>query len=248
MFEMRPGETMAISGPSGLHARVVNAIGRRIVRGELTPGEILPEQGELSRQLGVSRTVVREATKVLATMGLVESRSKRGTVVLPRSGWRLLDPDVLAWLTEAGPDPDFLRDVFEVRRIIEPAAARLAAARASAEELAEIEAALQEMTAAGDGPAYLAADVRYHEILVAAAHNDHLVQLVAAFGPAFQAGLRAATRNVRPWPDFHESGLAHHREVLDAVTAHDEERAARAMEYLVDQSLDERIHGYEPAE
>ena len=246
MFD--PGETIrTMNGPSGLHAGVVNAIGRRIVRGELAPGEILPEQGELSRQLGVSRTVVREATKVLATMGLVESRSKRGTVVLPRSEWRLLDPDVLAWLTEAGPDPDFLRNVFEVRRIIEPAAARLAAVRASPDELAAIEDALQGMTDAGDGPAYLAADVRYHEILVAATHNDHLVQLVAAFGPAFQAGLRAATRNVRPWPDFHESGLTHHRQVLDAVTAHDADGAARAMEYLVDQSLDERILGYEPA-
>ncbi|HLO34534.1 MAG TPA: FadR/GntR family transcriptional regulator [Candidatus Deferrimicrobium sp.] len=245
MYELHGDRTPpTIGGPTGIHAGVVQAIGRQIVRGELAAGEILPEQGELSRILGVSRTVVREATKVLATKGLVESRSKRGTAVLPRSGWRLLDPDVLAWLTEAGPDPDFLRSVFEVRRIIEPAAARLAAERASAPELAAIEEALEAMATADDGAAYLAADVRYHEILVAATHNDHLVQLVAAFGPAFQAGLRAATRNVRPWPDFHESGLSHHRDVLDAVTAHDVERAGRAMEWLVDQSLDERILGY----
>jgi DNA-binding FadR family transcriptional regulator len=91
--------------PAGIHAGVVHGIGRRIVRGELASGEILPEQGELSRQLGVSRTVVREATKVLATKGLVESRSKRGTVVLPRTVWRLLDPDVLAGLGVAGLDP-----------------------------------------------------------------------------------------------------------------------------------------------
>ena len=231
----------APGGPTGIHAGVVHAIGRRIVRGELAQGEILPEQGELSRLLGVSRTVVREATKVLATKGLVESRSKRGTVVLPRSSWRLLDPDVLAWMTEAGPDPAFLRNVFEVRRIIEPAAARLAAERASPAELEEIERALDAMRTAADGTAYLLADVAYHEILVAATHNDHLVQLVAAFGPAFQAGLRAATRTEVPWPDFHESGLTHHREVLDAVTARDGDRAARAMEYLVEQSLDERI-------
>jgi len=235
-------------GPAGIHAGVVHAIGRRIVRGELAPGEILPEQGELSRQLGVSRTVVREATKVLATKGLVESRSKRGTVVLNRASWRLLDPDVLAWLTEAGPNPDFLRSVFEVRRIIEPAAARLAAERASPSELAAIEQALEGMATAEGSAAYLAADVQYHEILVAATHNDHLVQLVAAFGPAFQAGLRAATRTVRAWPEYAVSGLSHHRAVLDAVTSHDGERAARAMEWLVDQSLDERISGAEPGE
>jgi GntR family galactonate operon transcriptional repressor len=168
-------------------------------------------------------------------------------VVLDRASWRLLDPDVLAWLTEAGPDPDFLRSVFEVRRIIEPAAARLAAERASPPELAAIEQALEAMATADGSAAYLAADVRYHEILVAATHNDHLVQLVAAFGPAFQAGLRAATRTVRAWPEYAVSGLTHHREVLDAVTAHDGDRAAKAMAWLVDQSLDERISGAEPA-
>jgi GntR family galactonate operon transcriptional repressor len=249
MFDLYRDQTPpGPGGPTGIHAGVVQAIGRRIVRGELAPGEILPEQGELSRLLGVSRTVVREATKVLATKGLVESRSKRGTVVLHRSSWRLLDPDVLAWLTEAGPDPDFLRSVFEVRRIIEPAAARLAAERASASELAAIEEALEAMGTAGDGAGYLAADIRYHEILVAATHNDHLVQLVAAFGPAFQAGLRAATRTVRAWPEYAESGLTHHRVVLDALTARDGERAAQAMTWLVDLSLDERVAGSEPAE
>ena len=249
MYDLRDASSPpSFGGPTGIHAGVVHAIGRRIVRGELAPGEILPEQGELSRLLGVSRTVVREATKVLATKGLVESRSKRGTVVLNRASWRLLDPDVLAWLTEAGPDPDFLRSVFEVRRIIEPAAARLAAERASASELAAIEDALADMATADGSATYLAADVRYHEILVAATHNDHLVQLVAAFGPAFQAGLRAATRTVRAWPEYAVSGLTHHREVLDAVTGHDGERAARAMAWLVDQSLDERISGAEPAE
>jgi DNA-binding FadR family transcriptional regulator len=248
MYDLRDASSPpSFGGPAGIHAGVVHAIGRRIVRGELAPGEILPEQGELSRLLGVSRTVVREATKVLATKGLVESRSKRGTVVLERSSWRLLDPDVLAWLTEAGPGPDFLRSVFEVRRIIEPAAARLAAERASGSELAAIEEALEGMANADGSAAYLAADVRYHEILVAATHNDHLVQLVAAFGPAFQAGLRAATRTVRAWPEYAVSGLTHHREVLDAVTAHDGDRAAKAMAWLVDQSLDERISGAEPS-
>src|SRR5438046_6227959 len=185
------------AGPTGIHAGVVQGIGRRIVRGELAPGEILPEQGELSRKLGVSRTVVREATKVLAAKGLVESRSKRGTVILPRSDWRLLDPDVLGWLTEAGLDPEFLRGMFEVRKIIEPAAARLAAERATPDELTAIRAPFEAMASAHDEATYLDADIRYHAMRVAASHNDHLVQLVATFGPPLQTGLRLATRHGR---------------------------------------------------
>ncbi|HEY4189940.1 MAG TPA: FadR/GntR family transcriptional regulator [Candidatus Limnocylindrales bacterium] len=222
--------------PAGIHASVVQGIGRRIVRGELAVGEILPEQGELSRLLGVSRTVIREATKVLAAKGLVESRSKRGTVVLPRSDWRLLDPDVLAWVTESGLDPEFVQDTFEVRRIIEPAAARLAAERATPEELAAIEAPFEAMAAATDEASYVEADTRYHAMLVAATHNEHLVQLVAAFGPALQAGLRVTTRQGWDWPGFVSSSIGPHREVLDAVVARDPDRAAAAMERLVLQS------------
>lgn len=222
--------------PAGIHAGVVHGIGRRIVRGELATGEILPEQGELSRQLGVSRTVVREATKVLAAKGLVESRSKRGTVILPRSEWQLLDPDVLGWLTEAGLDPEFLRSMFEVRRIIEPAAVRLAAERATGDDLAAIQAAFDAMAQAHDEASYLEADIRYHAVLVAATHNDHLVHLVGAFQPALQAGLRAATRHGWEWPDFLEYSVGPHREVLDAVLARDGAAASGAMERLVIQS------------
>jgi DNA-binding FadR family transcriptional regulator len=233
----RLGGTVIPRQPAGIHAGVVDGIGRRIVRGELASGEILPEQGELSRMLGVSRTVVREATKVLAAKGMVESRSKRGTVILPRSEWRLLDPDVLAWLTEAGLDPEFLRSMFEVRKIIEPAAARLAAGRATPEELSDIRAALGSMATAHDEVTYLDADVRYHAMLVAATHNDHLVQLVAAFGPALQAGLQIATRHGWDWPDFLEYSIGPHREVLDAVVDHDADRASAAMDRLVTQSM-----------
>ncbi len=222
--------------PHGIHAGVVQGIGRRIVRGELAPGDILPEQGELSRRLGVSRTVVREATKVLAAKGLVESRSKRGTVVLPRAEWRLLDPDVLGWLTDDGLDPDFVRSMFEVRKIIEPAAARLAAQRATADELAAIQAPFAAMAGAADEATYLEADIRYHAMLVAATHNDHLVQLVAAFGPALRAGLRVATRHGWEWPDFLEYSIGPHREVLEAVVARDPDGAGAAMERLVTQS------------
>src|SRR5437867_4809520 len=121
-----------------LHGRIVHAIGRRILGGDLQPGDLLPAEPEL----GASRTVVREAIKVLAAKGLVESRPKTGTRVRPRESWNLLDPDVLAWLQDGAVSEDLLRKLTEVRRIIEPAAAELAAARADGRDLAALEQAL----------------------------------------------------------------------------------------------------------
>lgn len=219
--------------PAGIHASVVHRIGRRIVSGDLAPGDLLPEQGELSRLMGVSRTVVREATKVLTAKGLVESRPRRGTLVLPRSSWRLLDPDVLTWQSEAGSDGGFLQSVFEVREIIEPAATRLAAERARVDEISDIEHAYEQMCTPGDDASYLRADIQFHGMLVAATHNDYLIQLVAAFGPALQAAFRRQEAMGGP---PRAPGLVLHRDVLDAVTAHDAARASASMVALVNHS------------
>src|SRR5712691_5374636 len=99
----------------GLHGQIVHSIGRRILRGEILPGEVLP----LDSGLPASRTVQREAIKVLAAKGLVESRPKTGTRVRPRQSWNLLDPDVLAWQQDGAVDDALLRKLTEVRRIIE---------------------------------------------------------------------------------------------------------------------------------
>src|SRR5207247_3167418 len=119
----------------GLHGAVVHDLGLRIVQGELEAGESLPTEEELSSELTASRTVLREAIKVLAAKRLVESRPKTGTRVRQRAEWNLLDPDVLAWQLEAGPDRRFLEDTLELRGLIEPAAARLAAVRANEGEI-----------------------------------------------------------------------------------------------------------------
>src|SRR5438445_11294048 len=119
----------------GLHGQIVHAIGRQILSGEIQPGEVLP----LRSGPPASRTVVREAIKVLAAKGLVESRPKTGTRVRRRDDWNLLDPDVLAWLQNGDVSEELLRKLTEVRRIVEPAAAELAAARAGAREIAAME-------------------------------------------------------------------------------------------------------------
>src|ERR687887_1744910 len=128
----------------GLHGAVVHEIGVRILDGELKPGDTLPDNGSLTES-EVSRTVVREAIKVLAAKGLVESRPKTGTRVRRREDWNLLDPDVLAWLQDDDVSEEMLRKLTEVRRIIEPAAAELAAARAGAREIAAMQNAFVQM-------------------------------------------------------------------------------------------------------
>src|SRR5437667_9243664 len=162
----------------GLHGAVVHKIGVQIVSGGLMPGEPVPTEEELTGELAVSRTVLREVVKVLAAKGLVEARPKTGTRVRERNDWNLLDPDVLAWRLETAPDPLFFRDVIEVRRIIEPEAARLAAERATEEQIRELEETFREMEAASDDPdAYLAPDLRFHALILAACRNELLEQV-----------------------------------------------------------------------
>src|SRR6476660_7156500 len=133
----------------GLHGSVVHEIGVRILEGELKPGDTLPDNGSLAEP-EVSRTVVREAIKVLAAKGLVESRPKTGTRVRPRTDWNLLDPDVLAWQFAAGPFTRFIEDLFELRQMIEPQAAAMAARRAGPVEIERIEQAYLGMEEAGN--------------------------------------------------------------------------------------------------
>src|SRR5262245_57393512 len=127
-----------------LHGQIVHTIGKQILRGELRPGDPIP----VPQDLPASRTALREAIKVLAAKGLVEARPKTGTRVRSRDAWNLLDPDVLAWRQDGAPPLRFVRSVTELRSIIEPGAAALAATRASSMDLAAIDRAYHDMEAA----------------------------------------------------------------------------------------------------
>lgn len=160
----------------GLHGEVVHSIGARIVRGELAPRDPVSGDGWADGEL--SRTALREAIKVLAGKGLVEMRPKTGTRVRERRFWNLLDPDVMAWRLEGTSDARLLRDVIDLRRVIEPEAARLAAQRAGDDEIADLRAAFEAMCAAGtDADAYLGPDLRFHAIILDACHNELLGQM-----------------------------------------------------------------------
>src|SRR6478735_40212 len=118
-----------------LRGAVAYKLGTAILSGDFAPGDILSSEVEFSEALDVSRSAYREAIQVLTAKGLVESRPKMGTRVLPRSRWNLLDPDVLAWAFAGEPDPQFVRSLFELRAVVEPAAAGFAAQRRTRDDL-----------------------------------------------------------------------------------------------------------------
>ncbi|MEY9926309.1 GntR family galactonate operon transcriptional repressor [Catenulispora sp. GP43] len=212
----------------GLHGQAVEAIGERIVRGVYAPGQSLyPDK--IEAELGVSKTVVREALRVLASKGLIDSRQKRGTFIRPRADWNLLDADLLRWQGMGVPDEGFLENLAEVRAIVEPAGARLAAARRTEQDLAALEEALAAMAAAeGDVEANVEADLLFHRALLAAANNELLTRMEVVI----EAGLRVRDRFVHG-AEHADDAVPAHRSVLDAVRAQDPDAAARAVEDLL---------------
>jgi GntR family transcriptional regulator, galactonate operon transcriptional repressor len=227
---MRPPREADSGYPrAGLHGQIVHEIGRQILSGKIPPGELLPAQ--MARP--ASRTALREAIKVLAAKGLVESRPRMGTRVRPRGAWNLLDPDVLAWQQEGGPPAAFLRKLTELRQVVEPAAAELAARRAGASHLARIEAAYHDMEAAlvnpADHDAFDEADMRFHLAILAGCRNDLLEQMSHVVYSALIVSFRATSRragNAR-------ASLPRHRAILEAIQRRDGRWANEAMRSLV---------------
>jgi GntR family galactonate operon transcriptional repressor len=225
----------------GLHGQVAHEIGRRIVSGAIGEGDFLPREAELSAQFSVSRQAVREALKVLAAKGLVKSRRRTGTLVTPRGSWNLLDPDVLAWHPRGALTPEFLRDLVELRRLIEPAAAAFAARRGLPERIAAIGAALDEMRRADTASdAFFGADARFHVAIFVASGNTLIDRLSTILGPVMRAsfpihyeGAAALLGSIEDIRAVVDSSIAVHAAVYDAIVRGDAERARQAMESLL---------------
>jgi DNA-binding FadR family transcriptional regulator len=185
----RGSELPASRAPRGtgrrLHGAIAHKLGVAILSGEYEPGTTLSGEVAFSEALDVSRGAYREAMQVLAAKGLVESRPKAGTRVLPRARWNLLDPDVLAWAFAGEPDKALVRSLFELRGVVEPAAARFAAERRDRTDLKTMKAALAAMrrhslaTEAGR-----MADRDFHDAILRATRNDALIVLSASIGAA----------------------------------------------------------------
>jgi DNA-binding FadR family transcriptional regulator len=213
-----------------LHGQVAHEIGARIIRGELAPGETLPSESDLSLELKVSRTALREAIKLLAAKGLVESRPKTGTRIRPRSSWNMLDPDVLNWLVTDGAFEDYADDLFEMRRVIEPAAAAIAAGRADRAAVCAIKKAYRDMVTAGeDIEAGVDPDLRFHQSILAATGNEFIAPLGALIDSALATSFRISSSR----PGARINSLPRHEAVLNAIVAGDAEGARKAMDELL---------------
>ena len=225
-----------MTGAKNFHGRTLELLGESIVAGRYPPGSVIPPEPTLCEEFGVSRTVVREAIKSLVAKGLVSTGPKVGTRVLPAEQWNWIDPDVVSWQGRAGLTREFLRDLQELRRIVEPAAVRLAAVRATATDIAEIEAAYAGMKDAIDnGGDYVRYDLAFHQGLLRACHNRMLVQMSKALSALLRTSFEISTTR----PDGPASSLPLHRAVLDAVIARDAPRAEAAILILIDGARDD---------
>lgn len=214
-----------------VHGNTVDRLGGDIVAGRYAPGSSIPPEPLLCEELGVSRTVVREAVKSLIAKGLVSSGPKVGTRVLPSDQWNWFDADVIVWQTRVGLSPDFLRDLQDLRRAVEPAAVRLAAERATPQDIAGMEAAYALMKQAIEfGGDYVTPDLRFHQGLIAASHNRMLVQMSRALAALLRTSFEISTRR----KDGPSTSLPLHRAVLDAVIARKPDRAEKAIRVLID--------------
>ena len=213
------------------HATTLHTLGRAIVAGKYAAGASIPPEPSLCEAFGVSRTVVREVVKSLVAKGLLVTGPKLGTRVLPEEQWNWFDADVVTWQSHAGISAEFLRDLQELRRVVEPAAVRLAATRANAEDIAEIELAYAGMKHAIEhGGDYVSHDLRFHQGLLRACHNRMVVQVSKALGTLLRTSFEVSTTR----PDGPASSLPMHRAVLDAVIAHHPAKAEKASQQLID--------------
>jgi DNA-binding FadR family transcriptional regulator len=222
-----------------VHGNTLDWLGEAIVSGRYLPGSAIPPEPMLCEELRVSRTVVREAVKSLVAKGLLSTGPKVGTKVMPEPHWNWFDPDVVVWQSRIGLTREFLRDLQELRRIVEPAAVRLAAERATPDDIAEIEVAYAGMKAAIEqGGDYVTHDLRFHQGLLRACHNRMLVQMSKALGALLRTSFEISTTK----PDGPAISLPLHRAVLDAVIARAPPKAEKAILVLID-SAREDIEG-----
>ena len=206
-------------------------LGEAIIAGQYAVGSSMPPEPVLCEELGVSRTVIREAVKSLIAKGLVTTGPKVGTRVQPSDAWNWFDPDVIIWQSKAGLTADFLRDLQDLRRVVEPAAVRLAAERASAQDIAEIEVAYEGMRkAVEEGGDYVKHDLRFHQGLLKACKNRMLVQMSKALSALLRTSFEISTTRA----DGPRQSLPLHRAVLDAVIARNPARAEKAIVVLID--------------
>jgi DNA-binding FadR family transcriptional regulator len=226
----RPSRSARPARALRLHGEIARRLGVAIVSGRYAPGDLLDNEIASSEQLAVSRTAYREAVRILAAKGLVSARPKVGTRVNPRSEWTLLDPDVLDWIFESEPDRQLLESLFEVRNVVECAAAGFAARRRTRKHIEAMRSALERMArhtlATAEGRA---ADLEFHAAMLDATRNPFLVSLTTGVS----AAIRTTTIFKQRERPLRRDPLPDHHRVFEAIAAGDSRQAEEAMRELI---------------
>ena len=218
------------SKPGRIQA-VLTTLGREIAQEIIPAGAVLPPESDLEARFGVGRGVVREAIKTLTGKGLISVQPRHGTRVLPRRDWSLLDRDVLSWLIgHDKPDLELLLAVQEVRSIIEPAAAALAATRATKKDRQRINAALEAMKTSDNQASATAADKAFHLAILDATHNPVLQGFRSAIDTILSAVFVVAVDSVDGWFD---GNLPNHAITARAIEEGNAKKARHAMEQVL---------------
>ena len=211
---------------------VTRALAQDILSGRYAPGDSLPRENDLGVEYGVSRTVIREALKVLAAKGLLLSRPRIGTVVCDPDNWNIIDPQMLEWHAPHMLDEKLFDSILETRRAIEPLVAELAASRATLQEVADLEAAWRGMADAGDDIAQFSrSDIAFHQILYAASHNPIFRQISGLIDAALKFALEATATSS---PDQRREAVETHRAVVEALRMRDPSSARTAASNILD--------------
>ncbi|MEO9231041.1 MAG: FCD domain-containing protein [Devosia sp.] len=239
----------------GVLGTVVSGLGRRIVAGEWKVNDTLPTETELMEELKVGRSVVRESIRILNAKGLVRSRQMAGTTVMPRSVWRLLDPDLIQWRMEAADRKVLLRDLLQVRLTLEPGVVWAATANGSPEAKARIHAAWQGKIAVLHEQAvtpeeqrqhFIIHDLEFHRAFLAAVGSEILAQLFSVIEAALslmidvQMQARGSTTALVGMEETNQL----HQDVYDAFAAGDADGAEKAMRFLIQSAIIDANRGF----
>jgi DNA-binding FadR family transcriptional regulator len=224
--------------PARFASVVVDELANEIIRGSLPAGEILPTEPALCEQFGFSRTVIREALKMLEERGLVRVEQGRGTRVQPRDMWSLLDPVVLRLALAYDEDLSLLDDLVEIRMLLEREMASAAAARLSAEELDALADTIVELEASYDDyERFRTFDQRFHAIIMKASGNEvglTIVRAIHRHGDVTPPLAGVTTRAQL------ERTAREHRGIYEALAARDAEQAGDRIAAHIESAWAER--------
>ncbi|SER12299.1 transcriptional regulator, GntR family [Faunimonas pinastri] len=225
-----PGSSDA-AGKRRVRETLLQRVIEEIVSGRFPEGAILPNEAELAERFGVSRTSLREAMQHVVAQGMIRSRTRAGTMVLPRSNWNYLDPLVLDIVLRHTTDPQFYLSLIDARQLLEPAAAAQAAASATEADLQAIAEAYDEMVEANsrDTEEWSAADLKFHTAIIDASGNWVYRQFVTAIRAALLASFRLTNRASQS----HEDALRMHRDVVEAIRTRRPDASRHAMQRLI---------------